>query len=188
MKDQLSALMDGELSDEEVSRLVKSMKSDAALRETWSTYHLLGDTLRKSPQLSPAFNTRLAQRLASEATVLAPQRQREPSVARRFPMTIAASIAAFGLVGIVGFQLASLNQSAPPIQVATAPVAQPQLAQAAPVLPKADIGAVAVVNLPVRTKLSSPPPSNYLLAHQEFSPSYAPAYVRVVSEHIGYKR
>lgn len=163
MKEQLSALMDSELDDEEAQRLIQSMKNNQVLRETWSTYHALGDVLRKAPQLSADFNTRLAQRLAQETTVLAPQRKRPVAAApQRLSLTLAASVAAVSLVGILALQITRLNQGVLPPQVAAAPVAQ-QVAK------------------PPRVKLTSAA-NTYLLAHQEFSPSYAPAYVRTVSE------
>ena len=164
MKEQLSALMDSELDDEEAQRLIQSMKNNQVLRETWSTYHALGDVLRKAPQLSADFNTRLAQRLAQETTVLAPQRKRPVAAApQRLSLTLAASVAAVSLVGILALQITRLNQGVLPVRVAAAP--QP-------------------VAKPPRVKLTSTT-NTYLLAHQEFSPSYAPAYVRTVSEPMG---
>lgn len=180
MNEQLSALMDSELSDEDASRLIKSMKNNTALSEAWDTYHLLGDVLRKSPSLSSKFNGQLAQRLAEEPTILAPRRERLNPGIRRFPMSMAASVAAVSLVGILVMQIGRLNQSILPAQVATAPVATQHLAQAVPQLITDKVGAVA--RTPAHVKFTHATPNTYLLAHQEYSPSYAPAYVRVVSE------
>lgn len=180
MKEQLSALMDSELSDAEAARLIKSMKNSDTLQESWETYHLLGDALRKSPQLSTGFNTKLMQRLAQEPTILAPQRERVPAGKRHFPLSIAASVAAVSLVSILALQITRLNQSVLPAQTAVAPVAQ-QVASAAPQQEEAK-KTVAVARAPTHIKFTSATTSTYLLAHQEFSPSYAPAYVRVVSE------
>jgi sigma-E factor negative regulatory protein RseA len=180
MKEQLSALMDSELSAAEAARLMKAMKNDDALHEAWNTYHVLGDALRKSPQLSTDFNVKLMQRLAQEPTVLAPQRERKRLAAtRRFPLSIAASVAAVGLVSILALQITRLNQGAAPTQVAVAAVPQ-QVALLTPLQPKADEKTLA--RTPAHVKFTSATPSTYLLAHQEFSPSYTPAYVRVVSE------
>lgn len=182
MNEQLSALMDSELSEADAARLIKSMKNDDALHETWNTYHLLGDALRKSPQLSADFNAKLMQRLAQEPTILAPQRERVPVVRTgRFPMSIAASVAAASLVGILALQITRVNQSAVPTQTAAAPVAQ-QVALVTPPQQNAEKKTVAMANTPAHVKFTSATPNTYLLAHQEFSPSYAPAYVRVVFE------
>ena len=51
--ENLSALMDGELTDLEAAREWNRLKNDPALRETWHTFHLLGDALRgERPVLS----------------------------------------------------------------------------------------------------------------------------------------
>jgi sigma-E factor negative regulatory protein RseA len=179
MKEQLSALIDSELSDAEALRLLKAMKNDPALDDAWASYHWVGDALRQAPQLSPDFGAKLAQRLAQEPTVLAPQRDRPAAVpARNFPLSIAASVAAVSLVSILALQLARINVIGAPAQVATtAPVQQ---------LAQADTSSKAVMpadaNRPARVKFTRATPNTYLIAHQEFSPGYAPAYVRVVSE------
>ena len=183
MKEQLSALMDSELSDAEALRLVKAMKNDPTLHETWGTYHLLRDALRKSPQLNSDFSAKLSQRLAQEPTVLAPYRERVSAVPRRFPLAIAASVAAVGLVGVLTLQITRINQTEAPAQFATAPVEQ----QVAPLQVAADPApktaqAKAPAGSPARVAFSRATTNNYLLAHQEFSPGYAPAYVRVVAE------
>lgn len=167
MKEQLSALMDDELNEGEALRLIKSMKNNQALRETWNAYHTLGDVLRKTPQLSADFNTQLAQRLAHETTVLAPQRKRSVTAPQRLPLALAASVAAVSLVGILALQITRLNQSLLPVQVATAPLTQQ--ASSPP---------------PLRVQFTGAAPNTYLLAHQEFSPSYAPVYVRAVSAQL----
>ncbi len=177
MKEQLSALMDSELSEVEAARLIKSMKSDVTLQDNWDTYHLLGDALRKSPQFSADFNPHLKQRLAQEPTVLAPQRARMPMGKRHFPFSIAASVAAVSLVSILALQITRLNQAPLPQQTAVAPVTQ-QVALAAP----QKLNKTVAAPTPAHVKFTTATPNTYLLAHQEFSPSYAPAYVRVVSE------
>ena len=183
MKEQLSALMDSELSNAEAAHLLKAMKADQALHETWDTYHVLGDALRKSPQLRSDFTARLAQRLTQEPTVLAPQRKRLPAAIKHFPISIAASVAAVSLVGILALQITRLNQDTLPQQVATAPTAAPVQQVAQPTLAKHEVQSPPVVaNTPAQVKFTNANPGPYLLAHQEYSPSYAPAYVRVVSE------
>jgi len=180
MKEQLSALMDSELSNDETARLLKSMKNDPALHETWDTYHLLGDVLRKSPEISADFSARLAQRLSQEPTILAPPRKRLPEAIRHFPISIAASVAAVSLVGILALQITRLNLNTLPEHVAATPQVQ-QVALATPPA-KSDRQPRSVASTPAHVKFANATPSPYLLAHQEYSPSYAPAYVRVVSE------
>lgn len=171
MSEQLSALMDGELTPEEMARQISALKNDVELSHTWAAYHVLGDALRKSPHLSIDFTDKLVQQLAAEPTVLAPQRKRH-SVAPRYAMPLAASVAAVSLVGVLTWQMVRVNQTSPAVLLAAAPVATSPMQIA--------------LNTPAHVQFTRVVSNPYLLAHQEFSPSYAmegiPAYVRTVSE------
>lgn len=46
LHEQLSALMDGELPDQEHELLIRRLKSDTGFQATWARYHLIGDALR----------------------------------------------------------------------------------------------------------------------------------------------
>lgn len=186
MKEQLSALMDNELNNAEALRLLKAMKGDPVLHETWDAYHMLGDALRKETRYSAGFSSKLSKRLAEEPTVLSPHRERTATAPRRFPLAMAASVAAVGLVGVLAFQITRINQTVLPPQIATAPTAQQQQNApqqvAAVTTPKTGKRTASRTSPPAQVAFSRATSSNYLLAHQEFSPSYAPAYVRVVSQ------
>jgi len=184
MSEQLSALMDGELAPDEMARQISALKNDSALNQTWVAYHVLSDALRKSPQLSLDFTAKLAQQLAEEPTVLAPQRKSKLSTPR-YAMPLAASVAAVSLVGVLAWQMVRVNQADAPIALAAAPVAATQ--QVAVAKPKAAPSTqVVAAKTPEVVQFSRVVSNSYLLAHQEFSPSYAmegiPAYVRTVSE------
>ncbi|HSH72453.1 MAG TPA: sigma-E factor negative regulatory protein [Methylophilaceae bacterium] len=102
MKDQISALVDNELSIEGSEHLFKVIKSGSELGQCWATYHLIGDAMRGSPMFKPGFNDRLMQMLENEPTVLVPQAQKsiKKSFIRTSPMwSIAASFAAVMFVG-----------------------------------------------------------------------------------------
>lgn len=76
--EQLSALADGELGSEEVSRACAAWRSDRQSRQVWHAYHLIGDVLRSddlasAPSRDANFLGRLRERLAEEPVVLAPQ-------------------------------------------------------------------------------------------------------------------
>lgn len=179
MSEKLSALMDGELSPDEMARQISALKNDSALNQTWAAYHVLGDALRKSPQLSLDFTAKLAQQLAEEPTVLAPQRKSKLRTPR-YAMPLAASVAAVSLVGVLAWQMVRVNQADAPIALAAAPVAAKQQVTLAPSVQ------VVATKRPETVQFSRVVSNSYLLAHQEFSPSYAmegiPAYVRTVSE------
>lgn len=73
MESRISALVDGELEQAEaIEMLVAAAREQKALQQEWMLFHLIGDTLRQTPPLSPGFNTRFSKHLAKEPTVLAP--------------------------------------------------------------------------------------------------------------------
>ena len=124
MKENISALMDGELDAAEV---FDQLRVEGEALETWRTYHLISDAMRDTRLLSAGFTARFAERLAKEPTVLAPVRQPARPV-QRFALAAAAGVAGVALVGWMAF--------APQPEVATvvaktpAPVAVPLPASA----------------------------------------------------------
>lgn len=71
-KEQLSALMDGDLSDVEV---LSELEMDPALQDTWSRYHLIGDAMRGDlpVNLQLDFSDSIMAALEDEPTILAPK-------------------------------------------------------------------------------------------------------------------
>jgi sigma-E factor negative regulatory protein RseA len=177
MKENISALMDGELADAEAGRTIGALQAGAEDRATWRAYHLISDAMRDTPLRSPGFADRVAARLASEPTVLAPRALKpEPRPWFAIPAAAAAGVAGVGLVGYLAF----LPQQ--PGTPASAPVAtlQPVVAKVAPEAAKPQL-----VPLPTGTP-------DYLLAHQGFSPrlslqGMAP-YARTVSSQANESR
>lgn len=161
MKEQLSAMIDDAASGHECDGCVTRLKHDPEFRATWDLYHLIGDALRGHG--GPEVASQVRQRLALEPTVLAPHTLKRP--ARRagwYALSAAASIAAVALVGWMALPLFDLSrESAPP--PTTVLVAEP---------------------VPAAQGVT-----DYLLAHQRFSPSLAiggiAPYIRTVSEEAG---
>lgn len=166
MNERISALMDGEVDEPELAQDLVHLRSNGDLRRSWDTYHLIGDTLRG--HAAPALAAKVSQRLASEPTVLAPQRR----VPRRKIAQLAFSAAA-GAAGVALVAWLALPGLTPePQQVAaSAPRGAPPAGPAAAVTPVA----VGV--------------ENYLFAHQSFSPAGAmqgvAPYVRTVADERG---
>ncbi|MBL0578483.1 transcriptional regulator [Aeromonas caviae] len=118
-KEQLSALMDGDLSEIEV---LNELGTDPALQDTWSRYHLIGDAMRGdlpvNLQLDLSDSIMLA--LEDEPAILAlkPAQPAAPQVqpagkvipfVRRFGQqvgqyAIAASVAAAVIFGVQQYQ------------------------------------------------------------------------------------
>jgi sigma-E factor negative regulatory protein RseA len=155
--------MDGELEDHEAAGQLRRLKEDPELRAAWETYHMIGDAMRGEAGYSSGLVVKVSARLTAEPTVLAPRPRMHLRNFRRLALSAAASIGGVALVAWLAlFDNPFVPQ--PNVAVNQAPlVAQTQLA-ATP--------ANGAVN-------------DYLLAHQQFSPSTAmqgvASYVRTVS-------
>jgi sigma-E factor negative regulatory protein RseA len=180
MKARISELMDGELERREAAGPLDALRAEGEARDTWRSYHLIGDAMRDTRMLSAGFAGHVAAKLAEEPTVMAPSRiAPAPQRPRWQLLSAAASLAAVALVGWVAF---GLQEGAP--QVAQLPqhnVAAQETAQVAP----------AAAQLPSPAAQVPPPDSanDYLYAHQGYSPrnslqGVAP-YVRMVSGEAG---
>lgn len=176
MKQDISALMDGELEASQASSVIGQIGRNPGLQEQWAIYHLIGDAIRHSVEYPRDLTRKVSEKLEAEVTVLTPRRLPRRSSARVYVVSAAASVAAVAMVAWV------MLQSAP--EVARPVIAQPQSAPMATLV--ATTPAVAQ-----RTAGSSAAPlpraiDEYLLAHQEYSPStqiqgVAP-YIRTVSD------
>jgi anti-sigma factor RsiW len=69
LREQVSALCDGELAADSRRFLLKRLADDAELRSAWSNYHLIGDSLRREagPPLALDFADRVQAALDAEA-------------------------------------------------------------------------------------------------------------------------
>jgi sigma-E factor negative regulatory protein RseA len=143
MGEQISRLMDGELEGAEADAVFRELKGPEGVA-SWACYHLIGDALRRCGEPTPGFSARFAARLDAEPTVLAPRPKRAP----RLPLVwaAAASVAAVLVVGSVA--VSTLDPQ--PTVIAKAREAS------------------AVRTAQVRPQPVSP---DYLLAHQEYSPT-----------------
>lgn len=188
--DKISALMDGELDARQSDQQYTRLKQDAEARACWNTYHLIGDALRRDSIVSTNFSAKLGARLEQEPTVLAPQRSQMRPVKRStaYALSAAASLSAVALVAWMAFN----NPLAPqPDSVSTSVTSTVSSSVAssasAPVAPSAPVTTLTPVS--VQPQLASVPSNGkmneYLMAHQEFSPSTAiqgvAPYIRSVS-------
>ena len=144
MKHDISALMDGELFEDEAETLLGQIRRDPGIYADWAVYHLIGDVLRQPECIHRDMTDRVSERLRNEATVLAPRSRALKQKARVFALSAAASLMA---VGMVAWMTLQIN-----------PETSPQLAM--------QQSALRPVNLQIQ-----PAADDYLMAHQEFSPS-----------------
>ena len=85
MKDRISALMDGELDEREAAEVIAALTSDPRGRDSWRTYHLIGDALREG------------------RSIVAPRRPAANSPTWRIALPAMAVAAAVALVSWVAF-------------------------------------------------------------------------------------
>jgi sigma-E factor negative regulatory protein RseA len=148
--EEISLLMDGELDAHRVDGVCSGLR-EARCIATWVCYHVIGDALRGSYPPTPGFSTRFAERLAAEPTVLAPQQRKAAPAA--MALAVAATVAAVSVVGWVAF--------------ATIPTAPSTVLSAAR-------QAASVRAADARRQVDN----EYLLVHQEYSPTTAIQGVR----------
>ena len=142
MKEQLSALMDGEVDLEANPHLYTALcKSDEASK-CWFTYHLIGDTLRGDLRMQTGLYGRIMHSLESEPAVLAPRRRWREMLQLPYMVPMVASAAAVAFVGWVVWQSQDVT-----VQPG---LPQPSMAQNA--TPPEAL-------------------NNYMLAHHEYAPS-----------------
>lgn len=143
MNNKISALMDGELFEDEADVLFDVLKQDEMLQRDWTVYHLIGDVLRQPESIHRDMSHVVAIRMQHEPTVFAPRTRALKQKARVFALSATASILA---VGVVVWMSVQVNPEVAPAQMSMSN------------------NAVRTVNWQI------PPQSNdYLAAHQEYS-------------------
>lgn len=187
-RQELSALVDGELGADGVQRVCAGWRSESALRETWHTYSLIGDVMRSedlaaAASRDEAFLRDFRQRLSAEPVVLAPQAVDSMPAAAigrsarvwRTPAAVAA-----GLMVAVGAMV--ITQVPRQVAVESVPMAAVP-ASTSEFGSSVSAPQVAVLNSqpessPVGTELvfdgqviRDPRLDRYLLAHKQFSGS-----------------
>lgn len=96
--EQLSALMDGELSPEQLQQLLREVEQQPELRQQWSNYHATRHTLfekRNCAIVQTSIADRVMAQIESEPTVLAPAAGEQKKRLNRpwLPLALAASLA-----------------------------------------------------------------------------------------------
>lgn len=157
MKEKISALMDGELFEDESEIVFDKIKRDTHTHQDWTTYHLIGDVLRQPDYIHRDISAKVSMEMRSEPTVLAPRGTVMKQKARMFALSAAASLLALAVVAWTSLQVSPEISPQIAMQQSSARLANPELREG---------------------------PNDYLLAHQEFSPSAdmngGVAYVRTV--------
>jgi sigma-E factor negative regulatory protein RseA len=125
MKQQLSALIDGESDLDRCEHILLAAQSDGEVAKAWREYHLIGDIMRQEAWQSGNMTNRVLQALEQEPTVLAPalakqsanQRAEQASKQKPVVWSIAASVAATLFVGLFVWNMQS-SPELEPMQIA----------------------------------------------------------------------
>lgn len=193
-RQELSAALDGELSDDAVRRLCVLWHNDPEVRETWHAFSLIGDVMRSEDLASPAsrderFLVDLRARLADEPVVLAPSTARTPQAGphdadaapglgqrtSKRSWWVPAAVAA-GFVAVVG-TLVAVSQApqraaADSVQLAVAtPPASAVQAPTAVVVARAENPASSPESVATGELIRDPQLDHYLLAHKQLAGS-----------------
>lgn len=143
MGERISRLMDSDLDDAAAEAAFQDLKRPDGV-DTWVCYHVIGDALRRTTDPTPGFGARFAARLAAEPTVLAPTLRNANQLP--FAWAVAATVAA---VMVVGWVAVSTLDPQPTALARAREAASVRSAQGMP----------------------QPVSADYLLAHQEYSPT-----------------
>jgi sigma-E factor negative regulatory protein RseA len=129
--EQLSAMIDGQLTERDSRLLMDGTREDPELKAAWLRYHIIGDALRENlpRHICPDFATRISRALENEPVILVPKRRPvhhwfKPA----FGLAMAASVVA--AIGLGVFKSGTDIPPVPPqkqVPVAVAEV-EPQFA------------------------------------------------------------
>ncbi|MEJ2622240.1 MAG: sigma-E factor negative regulatory protein [Candidatus Thiodiazotropha sp.] len=101
--ERLSALVDDEISQEEISMEINKLSNNAVNQDTWSRFHLIGDAMRgeTGSLYNPGLAQAISKQLEDEPVVLVPAViNRRPGLKKRSytGLAVAASLAAVAVV------------------------------------------------------------------------------------------
>jgi len=138
MKEEISALMDGEVTEQEMQQYLRDLRNDAQKRDCWEQYHIIGDALRNNlpSNLNRNFVNSVSQAIAKEdlpapeVTLIkqktANRTKRRHPIANPFTgFALAASVA---VVAYVGIGMIAVDDQAAGPRLASAPAVVAPLA------------------------------------------------------------
>jgi len=171
LSSQISAWLDGELSEAEAQRVLNAVARQPALQAQCGTLWLIGDAMREEAALSAGFSERVMAALDTEPTVLAPivlRPVRGLSAAQRW-MPLAAAVSGVAIVAWVALTGSIAQQTAVPAMAAVKPATQ----------------MVGLQGIPRNRATAADEDRLYVMAHQAYGPGVQMAgvsgYVRPVS-------
>lgn len=177
MKESLSALMDGELSEHEQAQLLADLARDAELARAWERFHLIRAALRK--ELGPMMFGGLSEQVArgigdisAGAVGASPLERGRPVMRWASGLALAASVVAMAILSVQWLQPGELDTQ--PVQVTAAPVTPTKVMSAG--MARWDSGEPEVTHLL----------NTYLVEHNETMPTADMKGVITYGRFVGY--
>ena len=164
MKQNCSALMDGELDHADEEALFAQLRQDETLQETWLHYHLIGDAMRQDSTLSIDISKRVRIALMAEPTILAPNPLRGTR-RKRQRVAVVAMAASVSFVAVVGWM--QLGRPIAPSVVESSVLAQVNTTRSSPARSSRFVNVAPVLNASQIDLHDEIEP--YLIAHQQIS-------------------
>jgi sigma-E factor negative regulatory protein RseA len=175
-REMISAFADSEFTDAEIATVMAALRRPGG-KQDWELYHQVGDVLRSNDMafnMSPRFYARMSAALEREPVIVAPSPQTSNEVVQRqgnrwaIPgmAAAAAAVAAVAFVATPQLMLAVKGASQPKATISSgAALASAAASSVAPAVVK------TVATQGRGVVLRDERIDDYLLAHQQFSPS-----------------
>jgi sigma-E factor negative regulatory protein RseA len=172
-KAQISALMDGELDDMAVKKLLE----DRSIQQCWQRYHIISDVMHNHTPLNT--DTQLARRISelikAEPVLLAPTPSRTlPAFLRPVAgMAVAATVAAMAILGVQQYRAGQLIDTPAPVAANMISAPMPENRAGVPVqVAEVDVERPVqrVIQTPdyVPASVNNVKMSRYILNHNEY--------------------
>ncbi len=130
MKEDISALMDGEIDAQEMQRSLREMRDTPEQRDCWEQYHIIGDALRNNlpSTLNRNFVKNVSRAIANEDLAVAEVTMLKPKVKRAAkrrhpianPFTGFALAASVAMVAYIGVGMIAVDERAGSARLASA--------------------------------------------------------------------
>lgn len=177
IQEQISAMVDGELSDAQVEQLMALLRTPQG-RAAWEDFHRIGDILRTGDMafaMSDDFGARMSARLEAEPIIVAPAAIRPAQVQRHAESDSPVAGRKYLRFAIPGAAVAAIATAVivatPNLMVAHKDMQGGRATPAALAASAPAIEAAGAPNAQDGVVLRDPRIDEYLLAHQRFSPA-----------------
>lgn len=162
-QEDLSCLMDGELSDSEARFLIRRLTHDDELKATWARWHQCRDATAGVPPTAAGLLGKVSSALVDEPAVTTSTETSTSALGRWFK-----PLAGLGVAAAVA--MVAINLSNNPLQEPTAPPTTLLAADETPAFPT-NVAATAVSSSRIDQPVADQRLQEYLMRHKALSPT-----------------